>query len=68
MVRSGTETSTAASSATFLLIDALWVIFNALDSLSRYVSESLLCFGTVGLCKRKVLLLNEDDPSFFCLK
>ena len=51
VVRLGTETSAAASSATFLLIDALWVIFNALDSLSQCVSESLLCFGTVGLRK-----------------
>ena len=63
-----TEISTAASSATFLLIDALWFIFSALDSLSHRVFESLLCFGTVGLHKRKVLLLNIEDPSFFCLK
>ena len=44
VVRSGTETSTAASSATFLLIDAFWVIFSALDSLSLTVSLSL-CFA-----------------------
>jgi len=67
VVRSGTETSTAASSATFLLIDALWVIFSALDSLSRYVSKSLLCFGTVGLRKRKVLFLTKKTQ-VFCLK
>ena len=69
VVRSGTETSTAASFATFLLIDAFWVIFSALDSLSlsHCVFESLLCFGIVGLCIRKVLFLTKKTQ-VFCLK
>ncbi|KAK9984268.1 hypothetical protein SO802_033793 [Lithocarpus litseifolius] len=55
LVRSGTETSTGASSAALLLIDALWVI-SVLRILSLTVSLSL-CFA-LGLlvCARKVYI------------
>ena len=66
VVRLGTETSTAASSATFLLIDAIWVIFSALDSLSLTMSLSL-CFALLWDCwstQMQSAFLNEEDPSF----